>query len=265
MSATEHSNDFRHSKREKSFSAKFLRLFILVIVSVAVVCLLKESISVPAEQASSSLFTVPGSTASSVSSSPTETTDSSAPVIPTYLDHVPTFSEMESDITNLFLDINPYSREGELRDMIDTIVIHYVANPGSSALANRQYFNNLQWQGLTGKDESGKTYASSHYIIGLDGEIIRCIPDDEIAFHAGNADVNRRSIGIEVCHPDDSGKYTDATYRALVRLVSYLCVQYDIPLSGVIRHYDVTGKLCPAYYVSHPDEWALFKSRLLFS
>ncbi|MBQ0010085.1 MAG: hypothetical protein KBS76_03155, partial [Ruminococcus sp.] len=115
MSATEHSNDFRHSKREKSFSAKFLRLFILVIVSVAVVCLLKESISVPAEQASSSLFTVSGSTASPASSSPTETTDSSVPVIPAYLDHVPTFSEMESDITNLFLDINPYSREGELR------------------------------------------------------------------------------------------------------------------------------------------------------
>lgn len=232
----------------------------MAVFVIAAVCLLKESITDPGEETSSSLFTTSGSTASVTDPSSTETTGSTDPAVPTYLDHIPTASEMASSVTDLLLDINPYSREGEKRDVIDTIVIHYVANPGSSAFANRQYFNGLQWQ----KDEAG-TYASSHYIVGLDGEIIRCIPDDEIAFHAGNANVNRRSIGIEVCHPDDSGKFSDATYRSLVRLVSYLCAEYDIPLSGVIRHYDVTGKLCPAYYVNHPDEWELFKSRLLFS
>lgn len=254
--ATDPTNDFRRDRQERSFSALFLRLFILVIVIVAVVCLLKEGFSSPAEQ-SSHIYTL----ATTPSVPGTETTASTDPAVPAYLDRVPTSDEMERQITELLLDINPYSREGEKRERIDTIVIHYVANPGSSAFANREYFNGLKWQ----KNEASATYASAHYIVGLDGEIVRCIPDDEIAFHAGNADVNRRSIGIEVCHPDDSGQYNETTYRALVRLVSWLCVKYDIPFSGVIRHYDVTGKLCPAYYVNNPKEWELFKSRLLFS
>ena len=75
--------------------------------------------------------------------------------------------------TQDFLQRNPYSRPGIKRSEINDIVVHYVANPGTSAVQNRNYFNNLAEQ--TGEKPVS---ASSHYIIGIDGEIIQCIPLD---------------------------------------------------------------------------------------
>lgn len=170
---------------------------------------------------------------------------------------------MRSLIADKLLDINKYSRpankyldEGVSRQKITKIVIHYVANAGTSAINNRNYFNNLP------KNE--KIYAGAHYIVGLEGEIIRCIPDNEIAYHAGNADVNACSIGIEVCHPDKTGRFNYKSYLSLLKLVSWLCDKYNISADNVIRHYDVTGKACPIYYIDNPSEWRLFKKRLIF-
>ena len=75
-------------------------------------------------------------------------------------------------IQEKLLTINPYSRSGEKQNKIEKIVVHWVGNAGSSALGNRNYFESLA--------KTHKTYASSHYIIGLDGEIIRCIPENEV-------------------------------------------------------------------------------------
>lgn len=154
-------------------------------------------------------------------------------------------------IEDKLLTINPYSRSGEKQKSIQYIVIHWVGNANTSATANRNYFNNLA--------KTHSTSASSHYIIGLDGEIIRCIPDDEVAFHSGSYSMNRKSIGIEDCHPDWNGKFTDDTYNALVELCANLCKKYGISINNVIRHYDVTGKSCPKYYVEHQDEWNKLK------
>jgi N-acetylmuramoyl-L-alanine amidase CwlA len=155
------------------------------------------------------------------------------------------------EIIDKLLQINPYSRSGEKQKSIQYIVIHWVGNANTSATANRNYFNNLA--------KTHSTSASSHYIIGLNGEIIRCIPDDEVAFHSGSYSMNRKSIGIEDCHPDWNGKFTDDTYNALVELCADLCKKYGISINNVIRHYDVTGKSCPKYYVEHQDEWNKLK------
>ena len=154
-------------------------------------------------------------------------------------------------IEDKLLTINPYSRSGEKQKSIQYIVIHWVGNANTSATANRNYFNNLA--------KTHSTSASSHYIIGLSGEIIRCIPDDEVAFHSGSYSMNRKSIGIEDCHSDWNGKFTDDTYNALVELCTDLCKKYGISINNVIRHYDVTGKNCPKYYVEHQDEWNKLK------
>lgn len=154
-------------------------------------------------------------------------------------------------IEDKLLTINPYSRSGEKQKDIQYIVIHWVGNANTSATANRNYFNNLA--------QTHSTSASSHYIIGLNGEIIRCIPDDEVAFHSGSYSMNRKSIGIEDCHPDWNGKFTDDTYNSLVELCADLCKKYGISINNVIRHYDVTGKSCPKYYVEHQDEWNKLK------
>ena len=150
------------------------------------------------------------------------------------------------------LDINPYSRPGTASSGINGIVIHYTANPGSSAQDNRDYFNGLQY--------SHATSASSNFIVGLEGEIIQCVPTWEVAY-ASN-DRNNDTVSIEVCHPDESGKFTEKTYRSLVQLTAWLCVKFDLESDDVIRHYDVTGKNCPKYFVEHEDAWEEFKANV---
>lgn len=155
----------------------------------------------------------------------------------------------EPDIDVQLLDVNPYSRPGIESNGITGIVIHYTANPGSTAQENRDYFNGLQY--------SQETSASSNFIVGLAGEIIQCVPTWEVAY-ASN-DRNYDTVSIEVCHPDETGKFTNKTYRSLVQLTAWLCVKFDLTEDDVIRHYDVTGKNCPKYFVEHEDAWADFK------
>lgn len=151
------------------------------------------------------------------------------------------------------LDYNEYSRPGTALTVVNGIVIHYTANPGTTAEQNRNYFNGLK--------DSGETYASSHFVIGIEGEIIQCIPCNEIAY-ASN-DRNADTISIECCIPDETGKFTDETYQSLVELVTWLMGRYELGTDDVIRHYDVTGKACPKYYVEHESEWLAFKEDLL--
>ena len=157
--------------------------------------------------------------------------------------------------TQDFLTVNPYSRPGTKREHVRDIVIHYVANPGTSAIQNRNYFEGL-------KDQSGsKTVsASSHYIIGSDGTILQCIPLDEVAY--GNYPRNDDTVSIECCHPDSDGRFTDATIKSLIRLTGWLCRELSLNEKHSIRHYDVSGKNCPKYYVEHQDAWRTLKKKL---
>ncbi len=148
-----------------------------------------------------------------------------------------------------FIRKNIFSRPDVSRRKINNIVLHYVANPGSSAEGNRNYFDSLADQ----DSQKGGTSTSSHFIVGLEGEVIQCIPTNEIAY--ANAPRNEDTLSIEVCHPDDTGKYSDATYESVVRLTAWLCTQLKLKSSDVVRHYDINGKLCPKYYVEHEEEW----------
>ncbi|MEG0829355.1 MAG: peptidoglycan recognition family protein [Anaerovoracaceae bacterium] len=138
-----------------------------------------------------------------------------------------------------------HSRTGREAKKIKDIVIHYVANPGSSAKANRDYF------------ESGQSNVSAHFVVGLEGEIIQCIPLNEQSSASNNRNVD--TISIEVCHPDSSGKFNKVTYQALVQLSAWLCNEFKLSSKDLIRHYDITGKLCPKYFVDYPDQWEKFK------
>lgn len=148
------------------------------------------------------------------------------------------------------LDINEYSRPGIESDPITGIVVHYTANPGSTAQENRDYFNGLQ--------DGHDTSVSSHFVVGMEGEIVQCVPTWEIAYASNER--NHDTISIECCHPDETGKFTDETYASLVQLTAFLCVKYGLDENAVIRHYDVTGKNCPKYFVEHEDAWEIFKA-----
>ena len=148
------------------------------------------------------------------------------------------------------LPVNQWSRPGTPLENIDGVVIHYVGNPDTTAQANRNYFASLS------SGEEG-TYASSHFIVGLEGEVIQCIPLTEIAYASNER--NDDTLSIEVCHPDETGVFSDVTYWRVVDLTAWLCRTFHLdPMKDVIRHYDVTGKLCPLYYVEHPEAWEDF-------
>ena len=151
-----------------------------------------------------------------------------------------------------YLTVNEWSRPGTELEEINGVVIHYVGNPGTTAHANRNYFESLS-SGQEG------TYASSHFIVGLEGEVIQCVPLTEVAYASNTR--NGDTVSIEVCHPDETGEFSPVTYDRAVELTAWLCVRFKLdPETDVIRHYDVTGKECPRYYVEHPEAWDAFRA-----
>lgn len=161
--------------------------------------------------------------------------------------------EIPSWIEQNFIRKNLFSRPDVTLKQVNNIVIHYVANTGSSAAANRRYFDNLADQ----DPQQPGTVGGSHFIVGLEGEILQIIPISEVTYAA--APRNFDTLSIEVCHPDDSGKFSQETYDSLVRLTAWLCKELELSPKDLIRHHDVSGKNCPKYYVEHEDEWKQFK------
>lgn len=157
--------------------------------------------------------------------------------------------EARPDMDVQLLTENEYSRPATKTDKITGIVIHYTANPGTTAMQNRDYFEGLK--------DSHLTKASSHFVVGMEGEIVQCVPTWEVAY-ASN-DRNHDTVSIETCHPKEDGKYTKETYESLVELTAWLCKKFGLDEKDVIRHYDVTGKICPKYFVENEAAWKKFR------
>lgn len=145
---------------------------------------------------------------------------------------------------------NEYSRPQIPIESVNYIAIHYTANPGATAIANRNYFENLA--------NTHDTKVSSHFVVGLDGEVVQCIPTSEMSYATNSRNID--TISIECCHPDETGQFNDSTYDSVVKLTAWLCVRFGLTSENVIRHYDVTGKDCPKYYVENPDAWLQMKA-----
>jgi len=170
-------------------------------------------------------------------------------------------------ITKDFLTINKYSRPGIKLKGIKGVVVHWTANPKTTAKNNRDYFESL-------KDRKN-TYCSAHYIIGLKGEIVQCIPDDEMAYHVGSKTYtqealkrlsiypNNCTIGIECCILDWEGRMTNDTYSSLLYLCKELLKRHNLTADDLWLHKEVVGwKDCHRWFVNHPDEWQKFKEEV---
>jgi len=165
-------------------------------------------------------------------------------------------------INKLLTPYNFTDKNSEAR--IKYIVIHYVGALGG-AKANCQYYAG-QYIG-----------ASAHFFVGFDGEIWQAVEVEDIAWHCGANSYkhaesrNSNSIGIEMCvrkrntasmgATDKDWYFEDATVENAAELTRYLMEKYNIPASNVIRHYDVTGKICPNPYVYNDTAhtWDKFK------
>lgn len=149
------------------------------------------------------------------------------------------------------------------------LVVHWTANEGkgANAEANARYF------------ARATRAASAHYIVD-DHEVIRCIPDDEMAYHVGakqytqwaratlGASPNAKTIGIEICVNSDGSFWQ--TYSNACRLCAEIMRRHGWKIDRLIRHYDVTGKNCPAFLMddkyamkymgrSAAEAWAMFR------
>jgi N-acetylmuramoyl-L-alanine amidase len=167
------------------------------------------------------------------------------------------------------LTVNPFSRPGKRLAGVKGLVVHWVANAGSTAQQNRNYFESLKSQSLS---DATARYASAHFIVGISGEVIQCLPSEETACHVGAKTYtpeaitafghypNNCTIGIELCHPQKDGKFTNETLAAARELCALLCIQFDLdPLYHIWTHYGVTQKICPKWFVEHPQEFHEFK------
>ena len=159
------------------------------------------------------------------------------------------------------------SNYGGKRNIADIkyIVIHYTANDGDTAKGNGNYFAN----NIVG--------ASAHYFVD-DDSITRSVPDDYIAWSVGGNKykytkgatffgkcTNANSISIELCDTKKNGVYdfTEDTLKNAADLVKMLMKKYNVPIERVIRHYDVTGKVCPKPFVDDDKAWGKFKERVV--
>jgi len=149
---------------------------------------------------------------------------------------------------------------------IKYLVYHYTGNDGDKAANNARYYRD----NVVG--------ASAHYFVD-DDSVTRSVEDLEIAWAVGGkkwADcprtgggklyglvTNTNSLSIELCDTRRDGTLmaTEATLKRGLELGRALMAKYQIPLERVVRHFDVTGKHCPAYFMEE-EKWAAFKSRL---
>ena len=155
----------------------------------------------------------------------------------------------------------PNNRGGLRSVPIRFIVVHYTGSPNDTAVNEGLYFN---------RNDTGKT--SAHYFVD-ENEIVCSVPDEYIAYHCGGATYfhdqcrNGNSIGVEICTKRDAdGKYyfhPDAQARAQA-FIRELMDKYNIPQNNVIRHFDVTHKLCPMPFVGEGQPlWEEFKGGLV--
>lgn len=159
-------------------------------------------------------------------------------------------------IKELLADRSNYTAMGGRS--IRYIVIHYTGNNGDTAWGNCNFF------------KSPDRGASAHYFVD-DNEVWRSVRDEDKAWHCGGDQYfhpscrNTNSIGIEICsNRDANGNYffTAAALARAVELTKAKMQEYGIPAENVVRHYDVTHKICPAPFVYDVKQWEKFKAAL---
>lgn len=136
---------------------------------------------------------------------------------------------------------------------IQYIVVHYTANRGDTAKNNADYFARTV------------TKTSAHYFVD-ESEIWQSVLETDTAWHCGSdypqhpCCRNYNSIGVEMCN--SVGRVPEATRERTAAFVRELMDKYGVPPENVLRHFDVTGKWCPAPWVNDRGEWEKFKTML---
>jgi len=145
-----------------------------------------------------------------------------------------------------------------------SMVMHWVENPNTGIDHTRNWFIR------------GEVFGSYHYIIDIQGRVGRIIPENERAFHCGSrvyepratklfgADViramttNNFSLGIGLCHPDWTGKFTRETIISALKLCADILYRHNKSEGIISTHYEITGKNCPRYWQNNHAKFEAF-------
>lgn len=149
-------------------------------------------------------------------------------------------------------------------------VVHYTGNDCDTDEANANYFAN------------NNVGASAHYFID-DDSVTQSVPDEYVAWSVGSTGLldqgspyrakgakywgkctNTNSLNFELCDTVKDGKHklSEKTRANAVVFIAKKMHECDIPISRLIRHFDVNGKLCPIYWVTDEDDWKKFKNEV---
>ena len=138
------------------------------------------------------------------------------------------------NISNRYIDISETTRPNEKIDKIFKIVLYHAPIINKSSIANRNYINNLKYQ--------DDIFCSFHYIIGLNGEIINIVPEEELTLHTGILEYDKHSISVSICYTNKN-KLSVKTLKSLENLSIYLTKKYNLdPTYDLIRCYDLINK-----------------------
>ena len=151
----------------------------------------------------------------------------------------------------------PANCGAERTEPVAYLVVHYTAGDGDTARDNGRYFARCA------------VGASAHYFVD-EGGVVASVPEKRVAWHCGapsyrhRACRNGNSIGVELCSRRAAGRYTFApeTVKNALALLQGLLGRYGLGVEAVLRHYDVTGKICPAPFVDDQGAWQAFLEEL---
>lgn len=114
---------------------------------------------------------------------------------------------------------------------IDTIVLHNTAGTLAPSLQRLQDPN---------------AQVSAHYAVDRGGEVYQLVDEKNVAWHAGNRDVNARSIGIEIVAYNGALGMTNEQEKAVVALIRGLVKKYKIKRENIVPHRKVRATACPS-------------------
>ncbi|EUJ27395.1 N-acetylmuramoyl-L-alanine amidase [Listeria floridensis FSL S10-1187] len=166
---------------------------------------------------------------------------------------------------NKWIEKNPVTRPGIKLEAIRKIVMHYTANPEMTAHEHYEWLN-----------QERKRYASAHFFVDRN-ETLCVVPTDEVAYHANDRarfvngelyrgtkallpDANYLSLSIEMCVDRNIEIASEIEMRAL-ELAVFLCAKHQLEATDIIRHFDISGKFCPAPWVNNPERFEQFRSK----
>lgn len=150
---------------------------------------------------------------------------------------------------------------------IKALIFHYTgnSNKGANAEANRNFFQNHP-----------NAQASSNFIVD-DKTVVEAIPIGYVSYHAGGSSYtnlaknnfmlnnkvkpNDFAIGYEICNNSDGN--WDKAVSNTIELAAKNIIEHKLDNVMLIRHYDVTNKICPKPMVDSTTAWENFKQRIL--